>query len=339
MTSARPDGDNAWNYLRPSAEAEKFLRFEDREEGLYELICLEGWPSKTDSNRPDGSWATRDLFVRHPTLNAWKYSGRIDDVIVLENGEKANPLPIEGAVRQSELVTEAVVFGQEKPHFGIMIILSEAATAFSKEELINKLSPVIETAQTLLPAYAKISPDMVILLEPGTAHPRTDKGTIIRKAFYRHFSKEIDESYVDKVSATTRSVSEPELREFIRSETQIVLGHKDASKLTDDQDFFELGMDSLQASQLRSILVQNINTNGQRLDLNIVFDHPSVRSLAQKVNFNQTGTMANGQSVEDEMRNLIEKYGSFKQHIPQPRSSEGQYVVRTPCPISTKICY
>jgi aryl carrier-like protein len=330
MTSMRPDGDDAWTYLRPSAEAQKFLSFEDRGEGLYELICGEGWPSRVATNRPDGSYATRDLFVRHPTLNAWKYSGRIDDVIVLEKGEKANPLPIEGAVRQDELVEEAVVFGPGKPHFGIMIVLSPLATGLSEVEIIDRLSPLIESSQTLLPAYAKISRDMVLLLPPGTPYPRTDKGTVIRKAFYAHFSKEIDEAYTDKVSSTTRTLSESELREFIRSETQAVLYLKDTSSLPDDQDFFELGMDSLQASQLRAVLVQNVNTNGERLDLNIVFDYPSVGSLAHKVHSISLGSSPTtaSSSVEDEMKSLIEKYGNFDQHVPRPRTSEGQYVVR-----------
>lgn len=330
MTSVRPDGDDGWNYLRPSAQAQKFLRFEERGEGMYKLVVLDGWPSKSDSNRPDGSYATRDLFIKHPSLtHAWKYSGRIDDVTVLENGEKANPLPVEGAVRQNELVTEAVVFGAGKPHFGIMVILSQAAAQFSRDEVIDKLFPVIEDAQALLPAYAKISRDMVILLNSDTTYPKTDKGTIIRKAFYARFSKEIEESYVDKVYASTKTFSKPELREFIRSEAIRVLGLKDASSLPDDRDFFEVGMDSLQASQLRGSLAMNVDMKGQTLTLNIVFDYPSVNTLAHTVYLAQLGSATTSVSIEEEMRNLIEKYGNFERHIPRPRNSEGHYAVST----------
>ncbi|KAL2009967.1 hypothetical protein VTN00DRAFT_5774 [Thermoascus crustaceus] len=330
MTSLRPDGDDGWNYLRPSAQAQKFLRFEERGEGVYELVVLDGWPSKSGSNRPDGSYATRDLFIKHPSLtHAWKYSGRIDDVIVLENGEKANPLPVEGAVRQNELVTEAVVFGAGKSHFGIMVILSQDAAQFSRDEVIDKLFPVIEDAQALLPAYAKVSRDMVILLNSDTTYPKTDKGTIIRNAFYARFSKEIEESYVDKVSASTKTFSKPELREFIRSEAIRILGLKDASSLPDDQDFFEAGMDSLQASQLRGSLAKNVDMKGQTLTLNIVFDYPSVNTLAHTLYLAQLGSATTSVSIEEEMGNLIEKYGNFERHIPRPRNSEGHYAVIT----------
>jgi hypothetical protein len=35
------------------------------------------------NNRPDNSYATSDLFVKHPTLDAFKFVGRIDDTLVL----------------------------------------------------------------------------------------------------------------------------------------------------------------------------------------------------------------------------------------------------------------
>lgn len=88
MMSTRPEGDRYWNYLRPTAASAPYLSSEPRAEGLYELIFLEDLPSKLMSNRDDGSYATKDLFMKHPTLDAWKYCGRNDDVIVLENGEK-----------------------------------------------------------------------------------------------------------------------------------------------------------------------------------------------------------------------------------------------------------
>lgn len=35
------------------------------------------------SNRPDGSYATKDLFLRHPHIpNAFRFIGRADDTLV-----------------------------------------------------------------------------------------------------------------------------------------------------------------------------------------------------------------------------------------------------------------
>lgn len=322
MTSWRPDGDLEWTYLRLSEAAKKHLRFGDQGDGTYELIVGPGWPSLVAKNQPDGSYATRDLFMKHPTMDAWKYCGRIDDVIVLENGEKANPLPIEGAVRRDELVAEAVVIGVGKPHFGIIIILSAAAKDHSHDAILDKLSPIIEESQQVLPTYAKISRDMVILLPIGTEYPRTDKGTVIRKAFYRHFQKEIDESYIDCISPSAMEIgSEEKVHDLIRDTTCTVLGFPtDHNSLTDDADFFALGMDSLQASQLRAVLVKNIYTRGQRLGMNIVFDNPSIRALTRFIRNIQLGTGdVHFDTVEQQMKNLIEKYGHFEK--PEPRST------------------
>lgn len=65
---------------------------EDRGSETYESVVLDGWPAKTQSNRPDGSYATKDLFIRHPQNKDWfKYVGRLDDTLVQVLGEKTNP--------------------------------------------------------------------------------------------------------------------------------------------------------------------------------------------------------------------------------------------------------
>lgn len=44
------------------------------------------------SNRPDGSYATKDLFLQHPEHTSWyKYVGRLDDTLTQTLGEKTNP--------------------------------------------------------------------------------------------------------------------------------------------------------------------------------------------------------------------------------------------------------
>lgn len=71
----------------------------------YEMVVTDKWTSKvrrdlisllvvgdyrqliyaqTKTNRDDGSYATGDLYERHPTKeNVWRYVGRGDDVIVM----------------------------------------------------------------------------------------------------------------------------------------------------------------------------------------------------------------------------------------------------------------
>src|SRR5690242_5508058 len=74
MTSFRPAGDKAWNYVRESTKLSPFLHWVLRGSNLFECTVKPGWPSKVASNLPDGSYATKDLFEPHPTIEkAWKY--------------------------------------------------------------------------------------------------------------------------------------------------------------------------------------------------------------------------------------------------------------------------
>ncbi|RFU33078.1 hypothetical protein B7463_g3281, partial [Scytalidium lignicola] len=323
MMSTRPKGDKHWNYLRPTTESEPYLSFEPRGGELYELVILDGLPSKAMSNRDDGSYATKDLFMKHPTLNAWKYCGRNDDVIVLENGEKVNPIDVEGVVTQNELVATAVVFGTGRPYPGMLII---PASDLPQKVLIDQLWPEIEAAQVMTPEYAKISKEMVVILPQGTLYPKTDKDTVIRKAFYNQFSEEIAQFYSTSYLEEGVSLTATEMRDLILSEASKILS---PVQITEDSDFFELGMDSLQASRLRSFLARKINFNGRSLDFNIVFDQPTVRSLTEYLYSIHRGLEVELQPDNNQISSLIAKYSRFKQHVPRVRTCEGQHVVLT----------
>jgi len=318
MTSSRPPGDKEWNYLRPAPELASYLQFEDRGEGLYELICLDGWPSKSMSNRSDGSYATKDLFLKHPTLQAWKYIGRLDDVVVLETGEKANPIPIEGTVRQHELVAEAVVFGAQKSHFGIAIVVSEAAAGKKDDEIKSALEAILEQSQASVPAYARIGLDMVLLLPLRTDYPKTDKGTVIRQSFYKKFQTQIDDCYRDRKSANLLVLPEDKLRGFLHSSVRTILGLDPTVPIADDTDFFELGFDSLRATQLRGQIAKSIDVGGRPLGLNIVFDYPQVQLLARKLIRMRGGNDQDDGDLEKRMTSMIHKY------LPDLSRSNGQ---------------
>ncbi|KAL1623618.1 putative NRPS-like protein biosynthetic cluster [Neofusicoccum ribis] len=330
MTSFRPRDDKGWDYLRSSDAVRPFLRFEDRGGGLYECVCLQGWPSKVTSNRPDGAYATKDCFTAHPTLpDAWKYYCRLDDTLTLNNGEKANPLQLEGAARQCALVDEAVMFGAGKARLGLALVLSSEGAAAPRDRVVEEMFAAVEPAHATLPAYAKIDPEMVMLLPPDTQYRVTDKGTVIRQAFYKQFAAEIDAMYEEKAAADALALDEPELRDFIRKEVAAVLALPDPAALADEQDFFGLGMDSLQTTRLRTAFVKKLDLAGKQLGLNCVFDYPSVAALAHHLYALRTGEDASQVSKEEEMQALIEQYSTFVEHVPQTREVEGEYVIVT----------
>lgn len=98
-------------------------------------------------------------------------------------------------------------------------------------------------------------------------------------------------------------------------------------ELDDRTDLFSVGLDSLQALQLRSLILRKLPISGKALAMNFVFDFPSVNALTEELVLSQGGKTSKSTPVEQQMSQLIEKYGSFQYHVPKPNSNEGQYIV------------
>ncbi|KAF2106528.1 male sterility protein [Lophiotrema nucula] len=318
MTSFRPAGDKAWNYVRENDKLKPYLKWVQQAPNLFECTVTNGWPSKVASNKPDGSYATKDLFEPHPTIaEAWKYIARLDDTIVLVNGEKFNPVMMEGKIRSHKAVTETTVFGSGRPYLGALIVPSPATEGLSDDEIIDQVFPVIEAANQTAEAYARISRDMVKILPHDCQYPRTDKGSIIRQAFYKQFAKDINDAY-DSVAT-----SQSDLRILSLEETETPISTvlsksmpdaKDADKTT---DFFSLGLDSLQSIQIRTEILKTVDIGDNKLGQNVVFEYPSIAALSAYLYGLRTGQNVQKTAVEDDMLALVEKYGDFKQRTSQ----------------------
>lgn len=332
MTSFRPQGDKAWNYVRVHDKLEPYARFEPKGGDLYELVILDGWPSKVATNRDDGAYATKDAFSPHPTIkNAWKYACRLDDTIVLMNGEKAIPIPMEMAVRHNALVKDAVVFGSGKSRLGMMIVASGTAAELDSNTLIDRLWSTIEKENNDAAAYAQIARETIVVLPAGTPYPQTDKGTLIRQAFYKQFADQIAALYLSLEASTsgTLMLNDCELRQYLREKIKALVSGMDSEKIADSTDLFSLGIDSLQSSRLRGTILQDIQLNGNTLPQNIVFEQPSISKLSQALISIRDGATASAINVEEEMESLIQKYGTFPQHVPVQSQSKQKIVVVT----------
>lgn len=328
-SAGRAAGDNSWSYVRLPEASKRFITLEPQSDGTFECVVLNGWPPLQAHTRPDGAFATSDLFEPHPTIpDAWKYIGRKDDTVVLVNGEKITPNLMENLVRTEPLVTEVVMFGRGKARPGLMVIPSEAARGLSTDELKNALRPKLDVRNQDLPGHGQISLDMVEFLPIGIKYPKTDKENVRRGVFYKQFEAEIEKVYenADAPRGELR-LSEAELRKFLHSEVTKVLPPEAAKVLEDDTDFFSLGLDSLHAIRIRSVLIRNIDTNGNELGSNILFDFPSITVMAKELYRLRTGGKSTAISSDDQMRELIAKYSTFESHAAAKSPLEGKYPV------------
>ncbi|CAN9206796.1 unnamed protein product [Alternaria alternata] len=311
MTSFRPADDKVWNYVRESPKLSPYLRWVPRGPNLYECTVLPGWPAKVASNLPDGSYATKDLFEPHPTIDkAWKYIARLDDTIVLVNGEKFNPVMMEGTIRSHRAVTETVVFGSGRPYIGILVV--PAIEGMSTARVIDEIWPVIEAANQTAEAYARISRDMIQVLPYGCQFPRTDKGSVIRQAFYKTFATEIDNIY-DVAASSGGDLKTFTLLKMENHLRTILAKHlPQASDIECTTDLFSLGLDSLQSIQIRMDILKTVDIGSNKLGQNVVFEHPSISSLATHLYRLQTGQEVEVVSAAAQMQDLITQYTKFE---------------------------
>jgi thioester reductase-like protein len=320
MTSFREPGDKEWNWLRPPAPLLPYLRWQQHGDA-FEVVITDGWKSKVTSNQPDGSYATRDLFVPHPTKSdRFKYVGRLDDWLVLVNGEKLNPVQFEHTVQSDERVAEAVVFGAGQVAAGLVIVPAKGFDTLSEEAYLDLVQPTIDAANAQAESYAKIDREHIRVLKADAVHdcPKTDKGTVIRSAFYKKFETLIQSVYEDAEAAATGGSLQLGFPELSRWLSELLLeilkpSPTDAGKVTADADFFALGLDSLGAYRMFSRILKTLDLGGRSSEVpaNVCFEYPSVNALSGYLTALRSGESYEKRSELDEMQALIDRYGAF----------------------------
>ncbi|RYP25007.1 hypothetical protein DL765_000235 [Monosporascus sp. GIB2] len=255
-------------------------------------------------------------------------AGRTDDLICLATGEKVRPVILESLLRQHEGVKEATAFGDKQYELGVIVESAKAIDHDEMESFKASIWPIIEEAGLQMDAHARITSPAAILVVPPGAFPRSDKGTILRNAVAKKFAEEIADVYRNlgaSVVAPPLDFSSP--RSSIRAlVTENVKWQVPGNDLLDDDDFFALGMDSLQATKLRRLLRASVRATHTAAGLeadhvlsvdkitdDFVYLHPSVSLLVEALMPKHSA--ANEIIPETELiEQLVNKYTSRGDH-------------------------
>ena len=329
MTSFRPDGDKEWQYMRLHRPVADYTLMDEISPGVFECVALDGLPSKGPSNskapfsdkNPENSFRTSDLFTKHPDPkkgNYYKYLSRLDDRITLVNGEKVLPIPMEGRVREEELVGECVVFGFQRTVPGALIFRAPGkAPHLNNDEFLETIWPAVEAANARAETFSRIPKDLVIIKGAEVTYPRTDKGTCIRAQVYEQFKEDIQGAYL-RFEGTgqkkgTLALSVSELEDWLLSRFRDDL---DVQLENAETDIFSAGVDSLQTTRVWRCIVRDLDLGDQsgELSQNIVFEKGTVKALAQHLYQMRTGQEFESEDELQVMRELIEKYSHFTHH-------------------------
>ncbi|KAI1384968.1 acetyl-CoA synthetase-like protein [Hypoxylon trugodes] len=335
MSSHRDyDEDKDWQYLRPIEDPE-LLSFEGRADRLSELVVKSKWPLISKTNRDDGSYATADLFEKHPsTTNAWRYHSRSDAQITLANGKKFDPSLLEEHVKASiHSVRDVLVFGAGKECAGALIFKTLAN--LSDEAFIDTIWPHVQKLNLEVQSHCRLDKSMLIPVETREDEeplPKSSKGTILRRQAEARYADIIDGTYSDtRISYTsTRDISDTDVSSTLLSLFNQVLGRE----IDPHQDIFQQGVDSIACIQIRKLIGSQILPEGvSGLPINIIYDSGNVDALARDLIRIRKGDdpYCSQSDVGDRrlMKELSEKYGSYEADSADVVKKERDVIVLT----------
>jgi thioester reductase-like protein len=245
--------------------------------------------------------------------------GRLDDWLALVNGEKINPVQFEQTVLTNAHVAEAVVFGAGQVAAGLVIVPAKGHDDLTEDQFIQLVRPTIDAANAQAESYAKIDREHIRVLRAEAIDdcPKTDKGTVIRAAFYKKFEALIKSVYEDAERATGGhlQLDHDGTVAWLKQQVAAILELDDAkaAQLSETADFFAMGLDSLGAYRMFSRIVKTLDLGprGSEVAGNVCFEYPNVLALASFLSALRSGGTYAKRTELDEMQALIDRYGSF----------------------------
>ncbi|KAH9939795.1 acetyl-CoA synthetase-like protein [Epithele typhae] len=313
-----------WLYWTPSPSTRcEFMPVGD---GTFEVVAYSDprhpLPKTNGKIGEHDVYETNDLAVPHPTKpNFWKIVGRADEQIILSNGEKTNPIPLEKLINDDPHVKSSIIFGRGRLQNGVLVEPEEefSIDPTNENELIafrNKIWPTMEGVNAYAPQHSRIFKEMILVAHPLKPFQLNSKGYPRRSVMIGEYKDEIDALYrAVEESAQTDIPSPTEWTEistyaFVKAVVEAILQRS----LADDVDVFRNGSDSLQATWIRNTITAAVRATrpakASRLTANMVFSYPTIASLSAAVFGAVTGDGDGETHTPKDLWKYIEKYSA-----------------------------
>jgi thioester reductase-like protein/aryl carrier-like protein len=278
-------------------------------------------------------WPTRDLYVQHPTKpDHWRCIGRNDDVIVLSNGEKLNPVDTESRVVNSHSkVTAALVIGHGRFAPGLLLEVRhvDVNDPLQRASLIDEIWPSVQIANKEVAGHGRLSKALITFTSPSKPFLRTPKLSVRRKPTIDLYAQEIQEMYdrfgqssggMEAQSNGTMKldlISMAGIQNFVRESVASVTEWDHIPG--EDEDLFMLGMDSLQALRIAQAMRAGLSRHGNSVEFHPrqVYKNPTINALSvelERVATKPTGVVLKEDippKREEMIESLISKYSIF----------------------------
>jgi thioester reductase-like protein/acyl-coenzyme A synthetase/AMP-(fatty) acid ligase len=272
-------------------------------------------------------YRTKDLYEEHPTKKGlWKYKGRNDDVIVLSNGEKFNPVMFEKDIEGHPAVKGALVVGQGRFQAGLIL---ETNTKTDPEAFLEQIWPAVERANAKMAAHGRVWKSKIAIASPQKPFQRAPKGSIMRRKTNELYKAEIDALYSNEGSAELlgqidADADETAIREFVKQAIRLALP-KIPEQFDDEgyeADLFSFGVDSLQvlalANTIGHALPKKEGSRDAAFKPRMVYSNPTIDALTKAVSNILHGEAANGTPTKSREQNMDQVIKKYTQNLPSP---------------------
>ncbi|KAF7353828.1 Acetyl-CoA synthetase-like protein [Mycena venus] len=337
-----------WDYFYLSPHTDAVFEPVEDIPGVYHLIM-----KKTAIHTPavldtvvDGVPAlrTNDLFLRHPTNpNLVKVYGRHDDQIMHSNGEKTNPGPLEAILLKDTRIKFAIMFGRSQFHAGVLLFPAESFDPANEKQVIEfrrSIWSTIVEANKFAPQHSRIFKEVLQFdTDPSRPIELTAKGTPRRQAVLDMYKEEIQAVYEAVNESSQTHIMAPQEYNFRASVDFVrrVVAEVMLEMPGDNDDIFQHGCDSLQATWIRNTILHALR-NSQRVDMktvpsNFVYTYSTVRLLADLVTRLASESGSRPEDVSrraDAMQAMVQKYTEgFPEHRGTAAEPGAEVVVLT----------
>lgn len=297
-----PMSSEDWAYHEFNPNIKHEMELYDATEGTYELVIIVDETTKDTAaayhNLPGiTEYHTKDLFVKHPQKpELFRYYGRRDDIIVLANGEKFNPIPLEVNVQNHPSLEGAFVIGNGRRQAALLVEPKESLDDSGRQSLLEELWPRIVDANELIPGQGRIQKSKFLCSLPNKPFTRTGKGTIVRKLTEEAYKYEIERLYSDIPLPSPSQLANLDLQPTLNYEmsdvirfcrTIISTAFPIAATIDGDGDFVAHGLDSEQTVEIVSALKSHLRARTDKsvdwISPRTLFRSSTVNSLSRVV--------------------------------------------------------
>ena len=331
-----PAKDEDWKIHR--FHPQSGCRFRHHLDDLYEMVItrddpLAPWNGLPSTFSEKGEYPMRDLYSHPPgTEDGWVYRGRIDDVIVLSNGEKINPVDMERHVSSCPEVKSAIVVGFGKFQPAILIELLDGSDLWQKPHLerLDTVWRYVEEANKCAPSHGRLMKEYVLFTTREKPFSRLPKGTVQRQMSTKQYEEEIDKLYesMESEDATEldMSVEWEDRKSMDESIYSLIVKTAPRKEIGREDLLFDYGFDSMHVVKFTRSLrnaLRAIKSDAQQPELQrLVYANPTSSQLSDALwaMLHNTGGSENADSQNQQIHSAEISLGKLISALPRSES-------------------